>query len=89
MSIFLNYRILISRAIKSADKLTPIGLKILTKEKDPTGRTYYWLTGSFQNFDKGNDTDEWALANGYVSIVPVQYDITAYDCISELKSWGL
>ena len=59
------------------------------KRKDPTGRSYYWLTGSFQNFDKGNDTDEWALANGYVSVVPVQYDITAYDCISELKSWGL
>ena len=59
------------------------------KRKDPTGRTYYWLTGSFQNFDKGNDTDEWALANGYVSIVPVQYDITDYNFISELKSWGL
>ena len=44
---------------------------------------------SFQNFDKGNDTDEWALSNGYVSIVPVQYDITAYDYISELKSWNL
>jgi len=57
--------------------------------KDPSGRTYYWLTGSFQNFDKSNGTDEWALANGYVSIVPVQYDITAYDCISELKSWDL
>ena len=59
------------------------------KRKDPTGRTYYWLTGSFQNFDKGDDTDEWALANGYVSVVPVQYDVTSYDFISELKSWGL
>ena len=59
------------------------------ERKDPAGRTYYWLTGSFQNFDKGNDTDEWALANGYVSVVPVQYDITAHDNIPFLKSWEL
>lgn len=57
--------------------------------KDPTGKTYYWLKGIFQNHDDGKDTDEWALANGYVSIVPVQYDITSYDFISELKSWNL
>ena len=59
------------------------------ERKDPMGRTYYWLTGSFQNFDKGNDTDEWALANGYVSIVPVHYDITAHKSIPFLKSWNL
>jgi len=59
------------------------------QRKDPTGRNYYWLTGVFQNLDKGKDTDEWALDNGYVSIVPVQYDITAYDYIKDLKSWNL
>lgn len=57
--------------------------------KDPNGKTYYWLNGIFQNHDDGKDTDEWALANGYVSIVPVQYDITSYDFILELKSWNL
>ncbi|MCO5249358.1 MAG: 5'/3'-nucleotidase SurE [Chitinophagales bacterium] len=43
---------------------------------DPTGRKYYWLTGEFVNEDNGEDTDVWALENGYVSIVPVQYDLT-------------
>ncbi len=43
---------------------------------DPRGGTYYWLTGKFVNEDNGEDTDEWALANGYVSIVPVQFDLT-------------
>lgn len=43
---------------------------------DPRGKTYYWLTGKFVNFDNGEDTDEWALANGYISVVPVQYDLT-------------
>ncbi len=45
---------------------------------DPHGRQYYWLTGEFVNFDKGKDTDVWALDNGYVSVVPVQFDLTNY-----------
>jgi 5'-nucleotidase len=55
------------------------------KRVDPRSRTYYWLTGKFVNYDKGTDTDEWALANNYVSIVPVQFDITAYPSISSLN----
>ena len=45
---------------------------------DPHGRKYYWLTGEFVNFDEGNDTDVWALKNNYVSVVPVQFDLTNY-----------
>ena len=54
------------------------------KKVDPKGRTYYWLTGKFVNYDKGTDTDEWALANHYVSVVPVQFDLTAYPAIPAL-----
>lgn len=54
----------------------------------PRGRTYYWLTGKFENLDKGKDTDEWALAEGYISVVPVQYDMTAYHCIADLNRWN-
>jgi len=52
---------------------------------DPNKRTYYWLTGKFINNDRGNDTDEWALANGYVSVVPVQFDFTAHHAIQYLN----
>lgn len=52
---------------------------------DPKGRTYYWLTGKFVNYDKGTDTDEWALANHYVSVVPVQFDVTAYSSLSSVN----
>jgi 5'/3'-nucleotidase len=52
---------------------------------DPMGRTYYWLTGKFVIDDKGLDTDEWALANNYISIVPVQYDITDHNVIDNIK----
>jgi 5'-nucleotidase len=48
------------------------------ERQDPHGRKYYWLTGQFKNFDEGNDTDVWALENNYVSIVPVQFDLTNY-----------
>jgi 5'-nucleotidase len=56
--------------------------------KDPAGRTYYWLTGAFRNFDKGKDTDVWALDHNYVSVVPVQYDLTDYTLKNILeKKW--
>ena len=45
---------------------------------DPHGKKYYWLTGEFINFDKAEDTDVWALQNNYVSVVPVQFDLTNY-----------
>lgn len=48
------------------------------QRKDPAGRHYYWLTGEFKNFDKGKDTDVWALEHNFVSVVPVQFDLTNY-----------
>ncbi len=56
------------------------------ERKDPNGRTYYWLTGKFVNYDKGGDTDERALENHFVSVVPVQYDVTAHHAISVLNN---
>lgn len=58
------------------------------ERKDPYKRAYYWLTGVFQNNDKGQDTDVWALENGYASIVPVQFDLTAHHAIPLLNSWN-
>lgn len=57
---------------------------------DPRGKKYFWLTGKFVNYDKGKDTDEWALANGYVSVVPVQFDLTAHHAIATInQKWEL
>ncbi|MEG1885298.1 MAG: 5'/3'-nucleotidase SurE [Alistipes sp.] len=53
--------------------------------QDPRGREYFWLTGEFINRESdATDTDEWALANGYVSVVPVQVDLTAYKQMKQL-----
>ena len=54
--------------------------------KDPYNRTYYWLTGKFQNAEpEAVDTDEWALSNDYASLVPCSIDATCYRRLSELK----
>lgn len=58
------------------------------QREDPMGHPYYWLTGKFVNYDKGQDTDEWALANGFVSVVPVHHDLTAHHAISFInENW--
>jgi len=58
------------------------------ERNDPNSRKYYWLTGKFVNFDRGRDTDVWALEHNYVSVVPVQFDMTNYVLKSKLeKSW--
>ena len=55
---------------------------------DPHGKKYYWLTGEFVNFDKSKDTDVWALKNNYVSVVPVQFDLTNHVIKEKLsKKW--
>lgn len=57
------------------------------KRTNPHGKEYYWLAGKFMNLDSGKDTDEWALANNFVSVVPVQFDLTAHESISQIQNW--
>ena len=60
----------------------------LDERFDPSGNPYYWLTGKFENLEEAStDTDVWALANGFVSVVPVQFDLTAHSFLPELKHW--
>lgn len=56
--------------------------------KDGANKNVYWLTGAFAN-DKPHDetTDEWALAHGYVSVVPVKVDMTDHEHMEKIKGW--
>lgn len=57
------------------------------KSNDGANKEVFWLTGYFKNFEPENkDTDEWALANGYVSIVPIDVDMTASEEVAKMKS---
>ena len=59
------------------------------KRTNPMGKNYYWMTGQFKSEDHAEDTDVWALQHQYVSIVPVQFDLTAYKAIKKLEAWDL
>ncbi len=59
------------------------------KRTSPMGKDYYWLSGEFELLDKGEDTDEWALSKGYISVVPTQFDLTAHHAIQHLNNWTL
>lgn len=57
------------------------------ERNDPLGKSYYWLTGEFHDHDHSDDTDMSALDEGYVSIVPTQFDMTAHHAIKDINKW--
>jgi len=58
------------------------------KRVDPHQGEYYWLTGYYLNMEENSDeTDEYALAHDFVSIVPIQIDLTSYKSIPEIETW--
>lgn len=76
------------KGIKICRQAKALWVEKFDKRTSPFGKEYYWLTGDFVNEDKGEDTDEWALANGYISIVPVQFDLTAHHATQQLNTWN-
>ncbi len=59
------------------------------KRLDQFGRPYFWLTGEFSDEDQREDTDLHMLKNGYISVVPTLYDLTAYEKMNEFENWKL
>lgn len=77
------------KGVKVCRQAKAMWVENFDKRINPMGREYYWLSGEFVNQDKGEDTDELALKNGYVSVVPVQFDLTAHHFIQDLNTWDL
>jgi len=77
------------KGIRICRQAKAIWMEKFDKRITPQGKDYYWLTGEFVNQDKGEDTDEWALENGFISVVPVQFDLTAHHAIQQLNTWNL
>lgn len=75
--------------VKICRQANALWMEKFDKRQTPQGKDYYWLTGEFINQDHGEDTDEWALKNGYVSVVPCHFDLTAHHTIQELNTWKL
>lgn len=77
------------RGIKVCRQANAHWLGVFDKRTNPLGRDYYWMAGELVNLDNNPDTDEWALKEGFISVVPVQYDLTAHKAIPTLKEWKL
>ena len=73
------------RGIKVTRQTLGYWNEVLEERTDPYGGTYYWLTGWLETRDDGEDTCEWALKHNYVSIQPVQHDMTDHKNISTIK----
>jgi 5'-nucleotidase len=73
--------------------VTRMGLRIyydeLVRRVDPRGRPYYWIGGDEPGGVLEEGTDLWAVANNYVSVTPLQLDLTDYKLIDHLKTWAL
>jgi len=57
------------------------------EREDPSGRKYFWMKGVFVKIGDGVDTDQWAVENRYVAVVPVHFDFTATNEIRKIQNW--
>jgi len=73
--------------------VTQMGLRIyrdeLVRRLDPRGRPYYWIGGPEPTGVEEEGTDIWAVANGYISVTPIQLDFTARDLLGSVRNWEL
>ncbi|MFK7900006.1 MAG: 5'/3'-nucleotidase SurE [Cyclobacteriaceae bacterium] len=78
------------KGIKIARQSTARWYEKYEKRTDPFGNDYYWIAGDFIKPNEGTDTDEWALDNNYVSVVPCQFDMTAHKKLAFFKEkWSI
>ncbi|GJQ19955.1 MAG: 5'-nucleotidase SurE [Bacteroidia bacterium] len=57
--------------------------------RDPANKEYYWLTGALREAERGQDADQWAVTHRYISITPIQYDLTDYSMLKTMGGWGV
>jgi 5'-nucleotidase len=74
-------------------KVTTQGISIwedrFDVRRDPANREYFWLTGRMNIVDTDPNTDQIAIKENYVSVTPVQYDLTDKILFEQMKSWGV
>jgi len=74
-------------------RLTRQGKRIygdaVVQNRDPRGRTYYWIGAGELSFQNLEGTDFHAVQNGYVSVTPLHLDLTNYAAMDRLRQWRL
>ena len=74
-------------------KITRQGIRVyndeLVRREDPQGEPYYWIGGEPPSGIPEKDTDVGVLAENWVSVTPLQLDLTSYPFMEKLRSWDL
>ncbi len=85
----VNVPLVVPKGIRITRLGTSIWKDYLVKGKDPHGRDYYWLAGEMLASPPPGeeDTDVWAVFSGYISITPLQLDLTDHELLKELRAW--
>jgi len=76
------------KGIKMCTQADAFWVEEYIPRKDPWGGDYYWLAGDFVGENVSPDSDVYVLQENYISIVPVQFDLTAFDAIEKLKHFN-
>jgi 5'-nucleotidase len=72
-------------------RVAPLGKRVYENpvlvDKDPRGKTYYWIGGSGPTWRGEEDTDFRRVEEGYIAITPLHLDLTNYKTIQDLRKW--
>ena len=73
--------------------ITKLGVKKyrnnFEERKDPRGRSYYWLAGELIEDEISEDSDIYAVRKKYISVTPIQIDLTGYEEIEKIQGWNM
>ncbi len=61
----------------------------VARTKDPWGREVFWIGGGKITWTSDDDTDQAAVAAGYISITPLQLDLTNHQLLQTVRDWQL
>ncbi|RQD67194.1 MAG: 5'/3'-nucleotidase SurE [Tindallia sp. MSAO_Bac2] len=86
----INYPVCKPGEVKGA-KITKLGIRKYRNNfihrEDPRGNRYYWMAGELEDLPQDDNSDIVAINNNYISITPLQFDLTHYKVMESIKGW--
>jgi 5'-nucleotidase len=74
-------------------RVCPLGSRFfqesLTRMRDPWGREIFWIGGGTIHWTGGEESDHFAVAEGYIAVTPLHMDLTNYALLETVRGWSL